>query len=452
MAPGTCFVVMGFGKKTDFETGRVLDLDKSYRNIIKPAVESAGYACQRADEIVHSGLIDVPMYERILNADIVIADVSTSNRNAYYELGVRHALRPYTTIVICENGEKTPFDINHLLIRWYRHLGEDIGYDEAQRCQAAIREAITTIAARSAEERVDSPVYQYVQNLVAPNVAAASATGAVAAAGVAEATAAAYAVRPSHSEMIEQVDAAQRAGNWLGAKAILQGLIALKQLATSPGETLTDPHLLQRLAFVTYKSKSPGEIDALREARAILSQLTPATSNDTETLGMWGSVNKRLAELTKEASFLDESIRGYGRGFYLRNDYYNGINLAFVLNMRAAACTARDDAIADFVQARRVRDEVAAICRQWLQDKPRNEPADPNDPAVTQDLNTRYWVLATLGEALIGLGDDQSGAAQLERAFALAPQPWMRGTTEEQIRSLRALLARSPLTNTRLDG
>ena len=38
----TCFVVMGFGKKTDFETGRTLDLDKSYRNIIKPAVEAAG--------------------------------------------------------------------------------------------------------------------------------------------------------------------------------------------------------------------------------------------------------------------------------------------------------------------------------------------------------------------------------------------------------------------------
>ena len=30
-AQGTCFVVMGFGKKTDFETGRVLDLDQSYQ-------------------------------------------------------------------------------------------------------------------------------------------------------------------------------------------------------------------------------------------------------------------------------------------------------------------------------------------------------------------------------------------------------------------------------------
>lgn len=29
--PGTCFVVMGFNKKTDFETGRTLDLDNPER-------------------------------------------------------------------------------------------------------------------------------------------------------------------------------------------------------------------------------------------------------------------------------------------------------------------------------------------------------------------------------------------------------------------------------------
>jgi hypothetical protein len=40
---GTCFVVMGFGKKTDFETGRVLDLDQSYKNLMKPAVRRTGY-------------------------------------------------------------------------------------------------------------------------------------------------------------------------------------------------------------------------------------------------------------------------------------------------------------------------------------------------------------------------------------------------------------------------
>src|SRR5262245_5959185 len=66
----SCFVIMGFGKKTDFATGRVLDLDKSYRNVIKPAVQEAGLECVRADEITHSGVIDVPMYRQLLDADV----------------------------------------------------------------------------------------------------------------------------------------------------------------------------------------------------------------------------------------------------------------------------------------------------------------------------------------------------------------------------------------------
>ncbi len=110
---------MGFGKKTDFETGRVLDLDQSYLSLIKPAVEAARLKCIRADEIVHSGLIDVPMYEQLLKADVVVADISTSNRNALYELGVRHALRPYTTVIIAEElMMKSPtFDLSHIVIR-----------------------------------------------------------------------------------------------------------------------------------------------------------------------------------------------------------------------------------------------------------------------------------------------------------------------------------------------
>jgi len=65
----TCFVVMGCGKKTDYQSGRVLDLDKSYQYIIKPAAEHAGLDCKRADEIIHSGLIDVPMFRQLLSAE-----------------------------------------------------------------------------------------------------------------------------------------------------------------------------------------------------------------------------------------------------------------------------------------------------------------------------------------------------------------------------------------------
>ena len=125
-----CFVVMGFGVKTDFATGRKLDLDKSYRVLIKPVVEEKGIECIRADEIRHSGAIDVPMYEELLNADLVIADLSTANPNALYELGIRHALRPRTTIVISENKLSYPFDLNHVKITSYSHLGDAIDFDE----------------------------------------------------------------------------------------------------------------------------------------------------------------------------------------------------------------------------------------------------------------------------------------------------------------------------------
>ena len=103
----TCFVVMGFGEKVDFQSGRKLNLDAAYRSMIKPAVEEAGLECYRADEIVHSGVIDVPMYQQILTADVVIADLSTSNSNAFYELGVRHALRPYTTIIALKTSSSS---------------------------------------------------------------------------------------------------------------------------------------------------------------------------------------------------------------------------------------------------------------------------------------------------------------------------------------------------------
>ena len=170
---GTCFVVMGFGKKTDFETGRTLDLNLTYNYIIKPAVTAAGLKCIRADEITHSGPIDVPMYEQLLKADVVVADLSTSNKNAYYELGVRHALKPYTTIVICEDGIKTfPFDVNHVAIRQYHHLGEGIDYGEVERFRQALTDAIVEIYNEDPRRR-DSPVYTFLNDLTPPALAEA---------------------------------------------------------------------------------------------------------------------------------------------------------------------------------------------------------------------------------------------------------------------------------------
>jgi hypothetical protein len=441
---GTCFVVMGFGKKTDFETGRTLDLDMSYHNMIKPAVEAAKLKCIRADEIVHSGMIDVPMYEQLLNADVVVADLSTSNKNALYELGVRHALRPYTTVVIAEDGIKIfPFDLSHVVVRQYHHLGEDIGVKEAKRFSELLTEAIGDIMNKDPREK-DSPVYTLLSKLDPPalgkalDAAVEKAAKAVEMPGDAPGGGEAPEMQSVHSILMQQVDEAQKNKDFVKAKNLLSSVREMMKMRppAKPGDPVIerpeDPYIIQRLALLTYKSKYPTEEAALKEARELLAVLTPATSNDTETLGLWGAVHKRLWESTKDPAYLDEAVRSHERGFYLRNDYYNGINLAYLLNVRCANTAAPSEAIADFVQAQRVRREVTEICRELL----KTENPSPD---------VKYWVLATQAEACFGMGDEVEGQKTLDEALKMPVAQWMKDSTLEQLDKLRPMLADSPL-------
>jgi Tetratricopeptide Repeats-Sensor len=461
---GTCFVVMGFGKKTDFETGRTLNLDKSYTNIIKPAVEAAGLKCIRADEIVHSGLIDVPMYEQLLNADVVIADLSTSNKNAFYELGIRHALRPFTTVVISEDGVKTfPFDINHVVVRQYHHLGEAIDYDEAMRFQRQLTEAVVEVFNKEPRQK-DSPVYTFLNNLTPPAIAAVqeaiqNAVGAGHSSDadnkISDTQSKASAqdeddgITQNHSLLMQQVEDAQMEGNFLKAKSLLEVIRQMMkmQCPTKP----EDAYIIQRLALATYKSEFPTEKDALLEARDLLAALEPETSHDTETLGLWGAVHKRLWNALHDAAYLDEAVRAYARGFYLRNDYYNGINFAYLLNERAVNTEDAAESIADFIQARRVRKEVISICEDWLKNNPAPDAEKADARAVRQYQENRYWVLATMAEAWFGLGDEAKSNQITEDANKQVPARWMEDTAREQIEKLKPLLQNSPLANIKTD-
>jgi tetratricopeptide (TPR) repeat protein len=439
---GTCFVVMGFGKKPDFETGRTLDLDLTYEYIIKPSVEAARLKCIRADEIVHSGLIDVPMYEYLLNADVVIADLSTSNKNAYYELGVRHALKPYTTIIICEDGVKTfPFDTNHNLIRQYHHMETGIDYKEVLRFSKLLTEAINKILEEDPRPS-DSPVYTFLNNLTPPALAEAMQGVAEAAAKSAPGSAGGESDgeagdTATHRVLMQQVEKAQKKSDFVTAKALLS---TIREMMKPKDEAMSeDPYIIQQLALVTYKSKLPTPQQALEEARALLEILKPETSNDTETLGLWGAVHKRLWEITADPARLDEAVRGYERGFYLRNDYYNGINLAYLLNIRAAHAASRAEAVADFVQAGRVRREVIQICEALL----KNENLPEAD---------KYWTMATMAEAYLGIGDETNAQQKFQEASAIAPADWMKDSTREQMDKLRAMLKDSPLKYVRESG
>jgi hypothetical protein len=421
-----CFVVMGFGKKTDYPTGRVIDLDKSYHYIIKPAAQEAGLTCVRADEIIHSGTIDVPMYEQLLTADVVVADVSTSNCNAFYELGVRHALRPHTTITIAEDKMVFPFDVNHIAIRKYQHLGEGIDFGEVMRMKAALKEAIQTIASKPTD---DSPVYTFLKDLNPPVRGAKEAALKSAVEGIGQKPPIGQASISSAtvSTLMTQAQTAIDNSDFLTAKSLL---------AVVRGMLPNDPFVSQRLALATYKSKVPSPTEALKDAHAILVELNPEISTDTETLGLWGAIHKRLWEVTGDHSYLDIAIFAYEKGFYLRNDYYNGINLAYLLNERAAVSDI-PDSVADFVLAQRTRKRVLAICNSLL-DAGRQFPDQEE-----------YWIRATMAEAWLGLGDAAKSQESLDSAFALASSPsqWMRNSTSEQLRKLSQLLAASPLKN-----
>ncbi len=108
----------------------------------------------------------------------------------------------------------------------------------------------------------------------------------------------------------------------------------------------------------------------------ILEKLQPHLTNDPETLGLWGAVHKRVWELGNDRAHLDEAIRSYEKGFCLKDDYYNGINYAFLLNIRSSVSNGAE-AIGDRVQAERVRRQVARICRSLLEAGVKDDEGNP---------------------------------------------------------------------------
>ena len=430
-AQKTCFVVMGFGEKTDYKTSRVLDLNKTYRQIIKKAVEAAGLICIRADEIAHSGTIDAPMYEQLLDADLVIADLSTSNMNAAYELGIRHALKPATTIIIAETQFDAPFDVNHITIRKYRHDGKALDIDEAESFRDKLRQAIEDVMANG---RVDSPVYTFLP-LEAPIRRAAMQAAADATQSAKNPHSdppAPGADAQSLANLMEMARDCKAESDWAGARTMLK-----KARKIAPH----DVYVVQQFALATYKGEQPDTVTALNEARDILIPLNPLASNDAETLGLWGAVHKRIFEATGKSSALDAAIQAHEKGFWLLNDYYNGINLAFLLDTRAAQQTKREEAITDALLARRRRRAVLAICDARLK--------DIKDSPETRD--DRYWIVATQAEAAFGSGNAQRGAEMLEAAAGLAGADWMLKSTQDQLGKLRKLQDPSPLSVLQLD-
>ena len=169
-------------------------------------------------------------------------------------------------------------------------------------------------------------------------------------------------------------------------------------------------------------------MDALLAARELLRTHDPVTTNDPETLGLWGAIHKRLWDIEPLPEYLSTAITAYSRGFYLKQDHYTGINAAALLDLRAllsARAGEREEAIADKVLARRTREEVLGYVAPKLGDQA-ELPADK-----------RYWVLASMWEIAVGLGRDADATTWEQAARALKPPDWMLQSTADQLQRVR---------------
>lgn len=383
MKDKVCFVIMGFGEKTDYSTGRTLDLDKTYKNIIRPAAERCGYKCVRSDEIHQSKVIDKSMYGLLLCADLVIADISTDNPNAIYELGMRHAIKPFYTFILKDEVEDIPFDLSHISIMRYSHLGKDIGVDEAKRCIDKLENIIKTIESKREN---DSPFYEYIKSAKPPKMEKNELEELISQ------------LASEHETLFAIVEQARK------LKKDEKFEEASEYWKKASEKKPSEPYYIQQQALCKYKSEKPSKELALNEASIIISKLLredDINSKDPETLGIAGAIYKNMYLLNQDISILDKAIEYYGAGFNIRKDYYNGENYALCLNIKSLLIEDSDEKIYCKVQANKVRKEIIKIL---------------SSIDNLENRDDRRWIYATLASCYYAI-NDKSNADLYEEKF-----------------------------------
>jgi hypothetical protein len=151
------FVVRPFGAREG------IDFNAVGRLLIDPALKGTEYTGNTTEAITEAGSIHEDMFLELLSAQLVVADISVHNANVFYELGIRHALRPRATILLrarsapdkVSRRADVPFDIHGL-----RYCTYDPDHPEA-----AVDDLKRSIRETAAAYRVDSPVYRLLPDL-----------------------------------------------------------------------------------------------------------------------------------------------------------------------------------------------------------------------------------------------------------------------------------------------
>jgi len=141
-----------------------VDFTRVHRDLIAPALQQAGLRGDTTLELVEAGNIRVDMFRLLVTADVVVADVSIHNANVFYELGIRHGLRPRATVMIRSRveGNDWPFDL-----QTDRYLEYD-----AAKPEAILKDLVRALQEAATGSKRDSPVYLLLPDLQAPDPAA----------------------------------------------------------------------------------------------------------------------------------------------------------------------------------------------------------------------------------------------------------------------------------------
>ena len=161
------FVVMPFGKKKGPD-GLEIDCDAIYTDLLAPAIVDAGLAPHRADADRRGGSIHLDMFQDLLLAEFVVADLTLDNPNVWYEIGVRHALRSGGSVLLYALRDRLPFDIAGQRMQKYtlKEGKPDPAVLTTER-KALTDAIIATLGAWRG--RKASPVYQQIPSLKEPD-------------------------------------------------------------------------------------------------------------------------------------------------------------------------------------------------------------------------------------------------------------------------------------------